>query len=227
MADVDINEAAKRLGLSARRVRAMADAGHVHARKVGARWLIDSSALVEFASRESSRRAGRPFSASHALGILFLASKEPAPWLSDYERWRIRRYALPRLPELLPRLQRRARVIPLRAAPPSWERISEDHRLIRSGVSAAAAYGAKVLARDVVDGYLPADAAESLIYRWGLVRAPELSANVILRAYEPQIQLPRKHVMPLFVVASDLADSADARTRRAGRELLTDFVDNH
>ena len=108
MTPISAKDAAVRLGVSERRIRAMIDKGQLRAEKVGSRWLIDSNALERVEKRQP--RGGRPFSPSHALGALFLASDEEAAWLSDYERWRIRKYALPRLRNVLPRLSARARV---------------------------------------------------------------------------------------------------------------------
>lgn len=218
MASIGVSQAADRLRVSARRIRAMIDQGLLRAEKVGGRWLLDSNALIGIDERRP--RGGRPFSQAHALGALFLASKEDAPWLSDYEKWRIRKYALPRLRRVIPRLNARARVRHLRAPSSLVARLMQDQRLIRSGVSAAENFGAPVIARDVLDGYYPEARLAELVHRYALPEVPEASANLILRGVDEALSLGARREMPIAVVAADLLQSSDARVRRAGRRLL-------
>jgi excisionase family DNA binding protein len=53
-------EAAKRLGLSAVRVRALCEAGELPARKVGRDWLIELEAIVSFERKPPGWPRGRP-----------------------------------------------------------------------------------------------------------------------------------------------------------------------
>src|SRR5712692_10427044 len=130
MPQISSEDAAKRLGVSPRRVRALAGQGRLPGKKLGRMWLFDSNLLSDHVKTSAS--SGRPFSPEHALGLLYLASDEDPEWLSDYEKWRLRRYALPRLRELLPRLRTRARVEFWRAPQAALRRISKDG--VRSGV---------------------------------------------------------------------------------------------
>jgi excisionase family DNA binding protein len=55
---IGTTEAARRLGVSARRVAAMIEQGILKAEKVGSTWIIDETELKRFAQQE--RKPGRP-----------------------------------------------------------------------------------------------------------------------------------------------------------------------
>lgn len=215
---VSVSDAAQRLGISARRVRALAANGRVPARKIANRWFVEADRLSE--RGRSSGARGRPFSAKHSLGLLYLASGEDAVWLSDYEKWRLRRYALPRLQSLLPRLRGRANVHSVHAPESVVKRLASDANFVRSGVSAAEEHRADISSRSVLDGYYSERDFNKLVYRYVLEPAAEAAANLIVRGIEDDGALGGRRHMPLAVVAADLADSADDRSRRAGVQLL-------
>lgn len=215
---VSVSDAAKRLGLSARRVRALAANGRVPARKVANRWFVEADRLGERRRSEAAR--GRPFSVRHSLGLLFLASGDDPEWLSPYEKWRLRRYALPRVKDLLPRLRDRASVHSVQAPDSLVKRLANDPSFVRSGVSAADHHRANISGRSVLDGYYSERAFKNLVYRHALQPAPEAVANLIVRGIADDVVLSGRSFMPIAVVAADLADSVDARTRRAGMQML-------
>lgn len=214
---VSAKDVAARLGVNAQRVRALAAQGRLPGSKVANRWLFDSELLHDHQIR--GRSGGRPFSQPHALGLLYVASGEDASWLSEYDKWRLRRY-LPRLAKLVPLLRARSQSALLRAPDSLVRRLLRDPRVVRSGVSAASDYGADISARGVVEFYCVGAYAEQLAHRYALRAVPEASANLILHRVKWQEPLSRRSVMPVGVVACDLADAADSRTRRAGRSLL-------
>lgn len=215
---VSVSDAAKRLGLSARRVRALAANGRIPAQKIANRWFVEVDRLNE-RSRSAGAR-GRPFSAKHSLGLLYLASGDDAPGLSEYEKWRLRRYALPRLQSLLPRLRGRANVHSFNAPDSVVKRLASDANFVRSGVSAAEQYRADISGRSVLDGYYSERDLKDLAYRYALQPGPEAAANLIVRGIDDADVLSGRRYMPVAVVAADLADSVDARSRRAGVQLL-------
>lgn len=215
---VSVSDAAKRLGISARRVRALAADGRVPAQKIANRWFVEMDRLNE--RGRSAEAGGRPFSDKHSLGLLFLASGEDAPWLSAYELWRLRRYALPRLMKLLPRLRSRANVHSVHAPESLVKRLASDAKFVRSGVSAAEHHRADIVGRSVLDGYYRERDFKDLVYRHALQPAPEAAANLLVRGIEVDSALAGRRYMPIAVVAADLADSADARSKRAGVQLL-------
>jgi excisionase family DNA binding protein len=58
MSMIGTSEAARRLGVSARRVAAMIQQGLISAEKVGKTWVIDEEEVAKFAKK--ARRPGRP-----------------------------------------------------------------------------------------------------------------------------------------------------------------------
>ena len=58
MAMIGTSEAARKLGLSARRVAAMIQQGVLRAQKVGKTWIIDEKDIAKLAVAE--RKSGRP-----------------------------------------------------------------------------------------------------------------------------------------------------------------------
>jgi hypothetical protein len=100
------------------------------------------------------------------------------------------------------------------------KRLANDPNFIRSGVSAADHYRADISSRSVLDGYYKERAFKNLVYRYALQPVPEGEANLVVRGIEDDTALSRRQFMPVAVVAADLADSADARTRRAGMQLM-------
>jgi hypothetical protein len=211
-------EAAKRLGLAESRVRALAQQGRLPAQRVAGRWLLDANLLIDFGRAE--RKRGRPYDASRALGLLFLLSGEDAPWLSSYDAWRLRHRARRAdIRKLLPRLAKRAAVRHFQAPNAVLEKVASDPAFIRSGVSAASDYDADISAPHVVEGYYPKLRADQLAYRYALEAVPEARANLIIHGLDQPVAVKRD-VMPLAVVAADLIESRDSRTRRAGEKLL-------
>lgn len=216
---ISVSDAAKRLGISARRVRALAANGRVPAQKIANRWFVEVDRLSERGRSAGAR--GRPFSAEHSLGLLYLASGDDARWLSEYEKWRLRRYALPRLPRLLPRLRGRASLHTVHAPESLIKRLGSDPKFVRSGASAAEEYRADISARSFLDGYYSERDFNDLVYRYAVQPVPEAAANLVVRGVEDDKVLAGRRYMPIAVVAADLADSADARSRRAGMQMLS------
>lgn len=210
---------ARKLGVSERRVRALAQSGRLRAQKVGGRWLVDPDAA---ARRQLGRgaRGGRPVSIPNAWAALFLASGEQPAWLNDAVARRVRRRLLKRpLREELPRLERRADVRYFLGSPAALDEVSHHPQFVASGVSAANEYGADIVAPGVIEGYLPKREAERLAHLFALREVEELRANLILHAAESW-PFGDQRIAPRAVVAADLALSMSERTRRAGEKLL-------
>ena len=222
-------EAADRLGVNERRVRALIKCGQLEARKAGGRWLLDPAAVD--ARRDLAVAGGRPLSPQNAWATLWLAAMprgEPGPWsiypMDRLARWRARQ-RLSRAPlaealaGLAPRLRTRGRLRRLRAHPSDVPRILQEPDVVRTGVSAAADYGADIVAPGVVEAYVPVERLPALQRAYLL--HPSSSPNVLIRAVEgPWPFPPGCRLAPPSAVALDLLDADDERTRRAGRELL-------
>ena len=215
---VSVQDAADRLGVHRSRVNALIQAGRLHGRKVGGRWLVDRSSLDEWARSRLSD--GRPFSPRRAWGYLLLLSGEPAAWLDRATRSRLRKVAreVP-LRDLLPKLRNRGDVQYFRGAPEMLDKIRSLPGFVRSGVSASEDLGANVLVRDAVEGYLPRPRLREAVYRLALEPSDGASANVVLRIPSLAAPLRERLIAPASAVAADLIESADARTSRAGEML--------
>lgn len=100
------------------------------------------------------------------------------------------------------------------------KRLASDPNFVRSRVSAAEHYRAESLAGPSLDGYHKERDFKDMVYRYALRPAPEAEANLVVRGIDDDNISPGRRFMPIAVVAADLADSADARTRRAGLQLL-------
>ena len=86
---VPISEAARALGLSAARVRAMAANDQLPAVKVGDRWLIERAALER--RLRLPAQGGRPFAPHNAWALLLLASGQKVDDIDPSVRSRLRR----------------------------------------------------------------------------------------------------------------------------------------
>ncbi len=226
---LSVSEAAARLGVSPRRVRALISSGQLDARKAGGRWLIDPAPTELRRDRRGDR--GRPLSTASAWYLLKLAAS-PGQLVDSVDhhlgsrrtRQRNRqRIGRNRVGELLgrlaPRLGTRGRLHRLRAHPSDVPRILQDSTIVRTGVSAAADYGADIVAPGVAEVYAPADRLPDLEAQYLLEHSGQ--PNVLLRAVEgPWPFPPGCRLAPITAVALDLLEADDERTRRAGRELL-------
>lgn len=211
-------EVAKHLRVNEARVRALIQRGVLPGRKVANRWLVPLHALQS--SAVAARVAGRPFSPKNAWGLLFLASGKPAEWLSPVDRARLKaRLESPKFP-LPSRFRRRASVNYLRGDERALRKIVADDKFVRSGVSAAEAHRVDLVAPSVVEGYLPKARLAKMSYEHALRAVAEDSANLIVRAVDDSWPFKSERVAPEAVVAIDLLDSVDQRSRRAGSELL-------
>jgi excisionase family DNA binding protein len=210
--DVSVEEAAKVLGVSPRRVRALAASGEIPARRLGRAWAIDLDARIP------ARPPGRRLSARSAWGVLGLCEED----LSRSERQRAleRRRGFGELPPEA--LVRRADVHRLIAHPAALRRVADDPRLVLSGVSAAAHHGADIIALDDVEAYVREGDLGKVRRGQGL-RPPAQGdvANVLLRVPRPEWPFaPGDRYAPRLVVAADLLDAGDERSVRAARALI-------
>lgn len=211
-------DAASLLGVNQSRVRAMIEAGQLEATKVGGQWLIDRVSLDRLASRRNL--AGATFSPTNAWGILFIASKLEAPWLNASERSRIKgRLREQSLLDLAPRLRSRAQVHRFRCHLSDLKRIEAESALVLSGVNATDEWGIDLIASDAVEAYVQERDLKKLIRKYALKQSS--SGNVHLSVPAGIWPFQKKgRVAPHAVVALDLAESSDQRSRRAGRMAL-------
>lgn len=215
---VTVAEAAARLGVHPSRVRALIHAGDLTARSIGGRWFIDLQSVdVRTAQGTAS---GRRLTPARAWGLLFLADEHRPIWLDSNAVWKLGRLLSEHgLDRLRPRLVDRGRRTAWRAHPSDVLRIREEPRLSRTGASSEAAASAGLIASDLVDGYVTPDVQGSLVAAYGL--RPSDQPNVVLRVVPPfSDPWPLGPEAPTSVVAVDLTEDADPRTRAVGHSMI-------
>jgi excisionase family DNA binding protein len=216
--EYSVGEASRALGVSDRRVRAMVRDGVLVGRRSGGRWLIRRDDLEQRISRRG--RSGRPMSRRNAWALVSKLSGADWPPLPAWDRSRLKqKMAEGSLLSLATELRGRADLRLFRADPRVLDQLRSDPALVRSGVSAAAAYGVDLRAPGVVEAYVPRDHLDALVYRYALRPAGVADANLVLHIVDGSVPRTADGVAPVAAVALDLLESGDARAQRAGREL--------
>ena len=218
---VDVDEAARHLGVDPSRVRALITSGGLSADKVGGRWLVNWESVL---ARERAQTApGRPLTARNAWALLLLASGDQiTAQIEPNARWRLRQTMTHHhLADLAARLERRARVHYLWAIPGELSRLRDSGRMALTGSSAAGELNLGLLSPDTVDAYVPAGRLDALVRDHALEPVSTSEANVILRGVPDEAWLlDGRRVAPRAAVGLDLATYPDARSARVGAQLL-------
>ena len=214
-----MSEAAHALRVSDRRVRAIIRSGVLPARRSGGRWLIRRADVEQRLRRR--RRAGGPLSQAKAWALVLKCSGADWPAaMPAWDRSRLqRKLAEGSLLALASDLRNRAEPCFFRADARVVQSLSGDPSLVRSGVSASAAYGADVRAPGVFEGYVRRADLDALAYRYALRTVAPVDANVVLHSVDGQVPRTKEGIAPVAAVALDLLESDDPRAERAGREL--------
>jgi len=214
-------DAARLLGLSLQRVRALIAKGELPGRKLAGRWFVDRSA-VERRGRDR-KLSGRPYSPANAWGLIALAEGEAAMWLDSSNRSRLRRLLRENeLQDVLPSLVRRGRRLELRAHASDLPRIEAEPDVVRSGVSAASEHSLEVVAPGVLEAYVPARRLSQLERRYRLKVSSD--ANVILHVVDGQWPFaPNQRIAPRLAAVLDLLGHDDDRSRQAAQRALKGY----
>lgn len=215
------SDAARSLGLSLQRVRALVAEGELPGQKVAGRWFVDRSA-VERRIRDP-KLSGRPYSPAHAWGLIALAEGEQPRWLDASNRSRLRRLLRDQdLQNILPYLARRGRRLELRAHASDLPRLEAEPDVVRSGVSAASEHRLEIVAPGILEAYVPARRLAQLERRYRL--KPSADANVILHVVDgPWPFASDQRVAPRLAAVLDLLDDDDERSRRAAQRALKSY----
>ncbi len=211
-------EAAEQLGVSARRVRKMLGDGVLPGSRIGRGWIIEQRALNAFIRHRA--QGGRPWQASSAWAALAIADGNESGF-SAVERSRARRRLDSNgLAGLAHRLVARAQRRSYYGHPSVLLRLQGEPGLVRSGVSAAADHGADIIVSDFLEAYIASSRAPGVIERYGLDSEAE-RPNIVLRIVDDVSWPfgPAVGVAPRAVVAVDLLEAEDERSRRAGAAL--------
>jgi excisionase family DNA binding protein len=218
MSLMSVSEVAGELAVSPRRVRQMLADGLLRGEQVGRAWIVDRASVREAQLREFP--VGRPWSARSAWGLLGLANDED-PDLSPVERSRANRRLEEGLENHVDKLRSRAQERRFYAHPSVLGRLAGHAAVVRSGVSAVAEYRVDLVPGEAVEGYIFESALDGLVREFSL-DADWDRPNLILRVVDDEVWpfAAGQKVAPLPVVAVDLLESSDERSRRAGRLLL-------
>ena len=213
-----VSDAAAELGVSSRRVRQMLAGGLLDGEKVGRVWMIDSDDLRRIG--RSRPKVGRPWSAGSGWAVLALADGRGAD-LSPVERSRAKKRLALGLEKIVDRLAARADRRSFYVHPGVLAQLAESSSVVRSGVSAAVDVGADMVAQGEFEGYVSERHIVELVRSFAM---DEHAArpNVVLREVDDLAWPfePGQKVASRSVVAVDLLESDDPRSRRAGMSLL-------
>lgn len=190
----------------------------VPAVRIGRAWAIEQHHLDRFKNHRAS--AGRPWSPSSAWAAVAVADgRESSLAPADRSRAR-RRLSGKGLHGIAKRLAARADRKRLYGHPSVLARLANEPNLVLSGVSAAAEHGADVVALDFLEAYIPLSQEKDIIKRYALNPDAE-RANIVLRIVKDSVWpfASGVRIAPRAVVAVDLLESEDARSRRAGLAL--------
>jgi excisionase family DNA binding protein len=213
-----VGDAAERLGLSERRVRQMLADGVLRGERIGRSWVIEQSAIDAIADDRPG--VGRPWRPRSAWALLAVAAGSEAQG-SAVERFRARdRLAEHGLAALVGRLSARCEVRRCYAHPAVLDDLAGDNDVVLGGISAAGHHGADLIAAGAVEAYVQASMIDALVDRYALDERAD-RPNVILRVVDDELWpfAAGERFAPWPVVAVDLLESDDARSRRAGVEL--------
>ena len=218
MVIVDVQEAARQLGVSPRRVRKILADKLVPGVRIGRAWAIEQHHLDRF--KDHRAPIGRPWSPSSAWAALAAADGHDSA-LAPVDRSRARHRLSGRgLLGVVDRLAARAQRQDFYGHPSVLRRLASEPNLILSGVSAAADHGVDVLASDFLEAYVPLSQAQDIVRRYALDADAE-RPNILLRIVGDSVWpfASGDRVAARAVVAVDLLESEDDRSRRAGSAL--------
>lgn len=215
---VKVADAAAELGVSSRRVRQMLADGVLAGERVGRVWVVDSEQLRQFEHRRPE--VGRPWSPVSAWAVIALAGGED-PDLSPVERSRARKRRAQGLDNVVGRLGARADRRQFYAHPSVLDRLADAPGLVRGGISAVAEHGVGLVVSGEFEGYVRSSGFEDLVSKYGL-DDQAARPNVLLRVVDDAVWPFRtgQEAAGRAVVAVDLLESDDPRSRRAGADLM-------
>ncbi len=214
-------EAAAELGVSQRRVQALAASGVLPSARIGNRLLFDVRAVSRRAAGAHAK--GRPFAPGVAWAVLAYASGLSWPVENASLRWRYRVRAADIAEAAREgRFARRADLHAFRVAARDAEQLRADAALILAGVSASERHQLDIAAPDILEAYIGDGDLQRVRDWYWMEPADPASANVLLRVVPDAIAaiLHDDRYAPRAAVAVDLLESDDDRTRRAGEQAL-------
>ena len=217
MTVVGVSEAARRLGVTPRRVRQMISDRRLPAGRVGRVWVIDERDL----NTAVRRPAHRPWKPASAWTVLAAAESQLPPTLTAYERHRALKRLREGLPSIVAQLSERARRRTFYTHPTDVDRIIATPGIVRTAASAAPEHNIDLVGPAPAEGYVAESVLKQISASYHIEERSE-RPNLVLRVVDDaHWPFPADGtVAPRTVVALDLLESNDDRTRRAGELLL-------
>ena len=221
------DEAAARLGVSTRRVRALVEQGDLDADLVGGIYLVHPESLARLAANSVS---GRSLSARMSWAALLSdLGRTNFEWISEQlgltrtDRHRVVALRDRQLEDWSWLARRRAVTTRHTVRDAYLDRLVNDPHVVPSGLSALRAHRVELRPqRGEAELYVAAGDVDDVLSRH-LART-EPAGRVIVHTVDDtlfeQILTSTNGTMTVTTVGVDLAESADIRTRRAGYTLL-------
>lgn len=217
MGMIGVSQAAPELGISERRVRQMLERGELEGQRVGWSWIIDRKVLERARRRPE---VGRRWSPEAAWALLQIAGGEH-PQVSVVEASRAKyRLAEHDLDVLVMKLASRGEIRRFYGHKSILQQLGDEDMVVRSGVSAAREYKADIIALEFLEAYVPVGRIEKLAKKYALDCSPE-RPNILFRVVDDKVWPFPKNAKfaSRIVVAVDLLDADNVRSRRAGAGL--------
>lgn len=218
---IGTSEAAQRLGISSRRLRALLETGRIPGQQISGRWVINEGDLARFLPRRSS---GRPLTRRSAWQLINHIQDgtfrhSPVGDVEPIERHRLN-LRLQRLREsrdpldlICSMLTRRADKVELSVNPADLCELRRDARIRLSGISHPAA---GLLTNSEVEAYVTLRDYHALVKDWFLVQVSAgRQPNVVLHVAE---EIPE--TIPPLLVAVDLAERGGVRENASARQMI-------
>ena len=229
MALQNVQMTAKRLGVNQARVRRLLASGRLDGSKVGSHWVIDDDAITLRRELSSAARS-RPLSVRTAWSTAAVLDDLDTSWLSTSERSRIRsRMRRREAAEAVSTrwwMQARASTRRYRVADNDIAELLQASGVVSGGISAANSYGLGLSHSSEAEIYTGVDMVDGLVDEFFLTESTQgnLAVHVVPdgEAWHQRTARMRRGrlTVPRLIVAVDLLDSDDTRSRRAGAELL-------
>jgi excisionase family DNA binding protein len=229
MAELSVREAAQRLGVNQARVRALLKAGQLDGRRIGSQWVVDSDAVTRRLDLAASDR-GRPFSSRSAWSAAALLDGQHTPWLATSERSRLRsrlvRHDATDVQAYRWWMRKRAFAIRYRIAEADIAELMTAPGVVAGGISATSHYDLGLAFGNEAEVYVNSSTAAELVNEFFLVESG--NGNLLMHVEDSGVDWHKRTalatdgvwVAPRLVVAADLLDSNDTRSRNTGALLL-------
>ncbi|MET8000920.1 helix-turn-helix domain-containing protein [Nonomuraea glycinis] len=228
------DEAATLLGVTAGRVNRLARSGELAYRMAGRTRLIDPSSAQRLLAT-TRRRSGRPLAPQSAwaallsdLGTVDWSRLTKALGMSPKQRYNLKRLITRSPAENWDRLAKaRAVVHRVRVRPAYLDEILQWDGVVPSGVSATVRHGLDLIATEEAEAYVSDQTWRLLQEEFHLGSSP--SGNLALRlpsvSEEILSVILDREAMPVAVVAMDLLDSGDPRSRRTASQIINRLLE--